>query len=96
VDSYRGYYAGISSAGRVLLGKADNGWTPLASVPMTIRPGTAYHLRVDAVGSSIRVFVDDMSTPKISMVDASYASGANGVRVFNVAATFDDVAIAHR
>lgn len=95
VDSYRGYYAGISSAGRVLLGKADNGWTPLASVPMTIRPGTAYHLRVDAVGSSIRVFVNDMSTPKISVVDASYASGANGVRVFNVAAGFDDIAIAH-
>lgn len=95
VDSYRGYYAGISS-GRVLLGKADNGWTPLASVPMTIRPGTGYHLRVDAVGSSIRVYVDDMSRPKISVVDASYASGANGVRVFNVGATFDDLAIAHR
>jgi hypothetical protein len=95
VDSYRGYYAGISSSGRVLLGKANNGWTPLASVPMTIRPGTGYHLRVEAVGSSIRVYVNDMSNPKITVVDAGYTSGATGVRVFNVSASFDDIAVAH-
>ena len=94
VDSYRGYYAGISAAGRVLLGRADNGWTPLASAPMTIRPGRAYHLRVEAVGSSITVYVD--GGRKLSATDASFASGANGVRVFNVGATFDDLAIAHR
>jgi hypothetical protein len=96
VDSYRGYYAGISGSGRVLLGRANNGWTPLASVPVTVRPGVAYHLRVEAVGSSIRVYLNDMSSPKISVVDSSYASGANGVRVFNVGAAFDNLAIAHR
>ncbi|MFL6119198.1 family 43 glycosylhydrolase [Actinophytocola sp.] len=95
VDSYRGYYAGISAAGRVLLGKADNGWTPLASAPTAIQPGRAYHLRVSALGSALRVYLDDMTTPKLAVTDASYASGANGVRVFNVAAGFDDLAIAH-
>ncbi|TDV57753.1 glycoside hydrolase family 43 protein [Actinophytocola oryzae] len=96
VDSYRGYYAGISAAGRVVLGRANNGWTPLASAPMTVRLGTAYHLRVEAVGSSIRVYVDDLATPKVAVTDTAYTSGANGVRVFNVSADFDDVAIAHR
>ncbi len=95
-DSYRGYYAGISGSGRVLLGKADNNWTQLASVPMIIRPGTSYRLRVEAVGSSIKVYVDDMSTPKIVTSDTSFTSGANGVRVFNTAATFDNVSITHR
>lgn len=94
VDSYRGYYAGISRSG-VLLGKADHGWTPLAGARMTIRPGRAYHLRVVAVGSSLRVYVDDMSRPRLEVTDSSYASGANGLRVFNAGATFDDVAIAH-
>jgi hypothetical protein len=94
VDSYRGYYAGISAAGRVLLGKADNSWTPLASSATTVRPGTAYRLRVEAVGASIRVYVDGVQ--KLSVTDASFASGANGVRVFNVGATFDDLAIGHR
>jgi glycosyl hydrolase family 43/3-keto-disaccharide hydrolase len=94
VDSYQGYYAGITTAGRVLLGRANNGWTPLASAPMTILPNTAYHLRVEAVGSSIRVYVNDGL--RLSVTDASYASGANGVRVFNAAASFDDLAVAHR
>lgn len=96
VDGYRGYYAGVSSSGRVLLGRANNSWTPLASAPMTIRPGTRYHVRVDAVGSSIRVYVNDMATPRITATDATYTSGANGVRVFNTSADFDTIAIAHR
>ncbi|MEV4313221.1 glycoside hydrolase family 43 protein [Actinocrispum sp. NPDC049592] len=95
-DSYRGYYAGISATGRVLLGKANNNWTQLASVGMTIKSGTTYHLRVEAVGSSIKVYVDDMSTAKISVTDTSYTTGADGVRVFNTAAGFDNIAIAHR
>ncbi|WP_246367615.1 family 43 glycosylhydrolase [Kibdelosporangium persicum] len=95
-DAYRGYYAGITATGRVLLGKADNNWTPLASAPMTIRPGTSYHLRVEAVGPSIKVYVNDVTTPKITTSDTSYTNGSNGVRVFNTAATFDNISIAHK
>ncbi|MBP2335883.1 GH43 family beta-xylosidase [Saccharothrix coeruleofusca] len=95
-DSYRGYYAGISAAGRVVLGKADNGWTPLASAPLTVRPGTRHHLRVQAVGSTIEVYVDDLSEPRITVTDTSFTSGANGVRVFNTAAGFDNVSVSHR
>jgi GH43 family beta-xylosidase len=92
-DSYNGYYAGISPAGRVVLGRADGSWTPLGSAPLRAAEGTTHHLRVTAVGPSIQVFVDDMSTPKISVSDAVFASGANGLRVFNAAAEFDDVAV---
>jgi hypothetical protein len=95
-DSYRGYYAGVSGSGRVVLGKAANNWTPLASAPTTIKPGTRYRLRVEAVGSSIKVFVNDMTTPKISVTDTSYANGANGVRVFNTGAAFDNLVIAKK
>jgi hypothetical protein len=95
-DSYRGYYAGLDTSGKVVLGKADNNWTALASVPMTVTTGTRYRLRVEAVGSSIKVYVDDMATPKISVTDASYTSGSDGLRVFNTAASFDNVSIARR
>ena len=95
-DSYRGYYAGVSGSGRVLLGKAANNWTPLASAPLTIKPGTRYHLRVEAVGSSIKVFVNDMTTPRISVTDTSYTTGANGVRVFATGAEFDNVVVAKK
>ena len=96
VDAYRGYYAGIAANGRVLLGKAANNWTPLASVAMPVTPGTPYRLRVEAVGSSLKVYVNDMSTPKIAVTDPTYTSGRTGVRVFSTAASFDNIALLRR
>jgi hypothetical protein len=92
-DAYRGYYAGISMSGRVVLGRADNSWTLLGSAPLTVTPGARHQLRVEAVGPSIKVYVGDMSTPRISVTDATYTGGANGVRVFHTTAAFDDIAI---
>ncbi|WP_432993348.1 family 43 glycosylhydrolase [Dactylosporangium sp. CA-233914] len=92
-DAYNGYYAGISPAGRVVLGRAANNWTQLGSANLAVAVGTTYHLRVTAVGSSIKVYVDDLANPRISVTDATYAAGADGVRVFNAAAAFDNVAI---
>ncbi|WP_328419534.1 glycoside hydrolase family 43 protein [Streptomyces sp. NBC_00443] len=92
-DSYSGYYAGISSGGKVVLGRADGGWTPLGSRESAIAPGSTHRLRVTAVGASIKVYVDDMTTPKISVTDSTYGSGATGVRVFGTAASFDNVAV---
>ena len=90
-DGYAGYYAGLSRAGRVVLGRADGSWTELGSAPLAVEEGTTYQLRVTAVGSSIAVYVDDLATPKLSVTDGTYATGANGVRVFGAAAAFDDV-----
>ena len=95
-DAYRGYYAGITGNGRVVLGKADGSWTQLASAPLTVRPNARHHLRVEAIGSTIKVYAGDLTTPRISVTDTSFASGANGVRVFNTGAAFDDFAVAHR
>ncbi|GAA2993399.1 glycoside hydrolase family 43 protein [Streptomyces fulvorobeus] len=92
-DSYSGYYAGIGPNGRVVLGRANDNWTQLGTAQMPIAPGSTHRLRVTAVGSSIRVYVDDMTTPKISVTDSTYPSGANGVRVFNTSASFDNVAV---
>ncbi|MFE7441052.1 family 43 glycosylhydrolase [Streptomyces chartreusis] len=92
-DSYSGYYAGISPSGKVVLGRANGSWTELGAARTPTAPGSTHRMRVTAVGSSIKVFVDDMKTPKISVSDGTYTSGANGVRVFNAAASFDNVAV---
>ncbi|MEV5433234.1 family 43 glycosylhydrolase [Streptomyces sp. NPDC052701] len=92
-DSYSGYYAGISASGRVVLGRADGSWTPLGTARMSLPPGSTHRLRVTAVGSSIKVYVDDLATPRISVTDGTHRSGANGVRVFDTAASFDNVAV---
>ncbi|GAA3733737.1 hypothetical protein GCM10022225_14980 [Plantactinospora mayteni] len=95
-DAYRGYYAGITPAGRVILGRADNNWTLLGSAPLPVVAGQRYHLRVVAGGSSIKVYVGDLTSPKISVTDATYPSGKSGVRVYNAAAAFDNVAITNQ
>jgi hypothetical protein len=92
-DGYNGYYAGISPAGRVVLGRAANNWTQLGTANLTVTTGTRYHLRVTAIGSSIKVYVDDMTNPKINVTDGAFASGSDGVRVFNAAAAFDNVVV---
>lgn len=92
-DSYRGYYAGISAAGRLVLGRADHGWTELASTPLAVAPGTRYHLRVEAVGPRITVYANDV---RLDATDATFTTGATGVRVFQAAAAFDTIAVARK
>ncbi|KAK3327930.1 putative glycosyl hydrolase [Cercophora scortea] len=95
VDGYSGYYVGVATAGKVILGKADGGgWTELGSASMTVTAGTQYHVRVRAVGSEMLVYVDDMASPKINITDSSYRGGKDGVRVYGVAASFDNVSVA--
>lgn len=91
-DEADGYYAGIDSAGRVVLGKQANGWTQLASTAMTINQNTTYKMKVTAEGSSIQVFVSDMTTPKISVTDSSFSRGQFGVRSYLSNAVYDNIA----
>ncbi len=89
-DSYSGYYAGIQTGVGVILGKANGSWTQLASAAMTINANTVYPVRVTARGSAIKVYVSDMTTPKISITDTTYASGGVGLRTHSTSAVFDN------
>ncbi|KAI5866541.1 carbohydrate-binding module family 66 protein [Durotheca rogersii] len=94
-DGFRGYYAGISPAGTVALGKSDAGtWTLLQEASLDIAAAAEYNLRVTAVGSEISVFVNDLAQAKITATDESFASGANGVQARNSGARFGSVSVA--
>lgn len=89
-DAYNGYYAGIDVAQqRIVLGKASNSWTILATVPFHAQAMTPYHLRVDAVGQNITVSVGNV--PVIRFGDDTYPSGAVGVRTYDVDAGWTNV-----
>lgn len=95
-DDYQGYYAGISTQGYVVLGRANHGqWTELGRVQRGVSADVAHLLRVRVTGDLIEVLLDDMSKSVISVHDETYRSGKTAVRVFYTKATFDDVVFEH-
>jgi hypothetical protein len=93
-DEYNGYYVGISNSGqKVELGKANGAWTSLKTAGMNIRANQWYQVRVVAKGANIKIYVDDMLTPKIDFNDSSFASGSIGVRSYNALAAWDDITV---
>lgn len=96
--SYEGYYAGISASGYVVLGRTGDGqggrdYKELGNVKASINPDTAHHVRVQAIGSELAIYVDDMATPKIMAKDSAYTSGMDGVQVNLAATSFDNIRI---
>jgi len=80
-DAYCGYYVGIDSANSQLqFGYANNGWHSITNVPMTFAAKTFYHLKVQAQGSRIRVFVTNTNLPVLDLRDTNFAGGMLGVR----------------
>lgn len=91
-DEYNGYYFGISSsAKRIELGKADGMWTSLKTANMDISSNQWYQIRIEAVGEAIKIYVNDMTTPKLEYSDTSFTTGCIGVRAYRAQASWDDI-----
>jgi hypothetical protein len=91
-DAYNGYYAGLQN-NRIVLGRANGSWTELSSYTMTISLNTTYHVKVEANGSSIKVYVTDMTTPKITYTDSTWTSGLIGIRTYACGAKVDNISV---
>ncbi|WP_248927241.1 family 16 glycoside hydrolase [Paenibacillus hamazuiensis] len=93
-DSLKGYGAGIDTEGLVWLGRFNNNWTPLSTVNAAIAVNTWYHMKVVVNNGNIKVYVGDMTTPKISFDDATYTNGTVGVRGgFGNSVSFDNIKV---
>ena len=80
-DAYCGYYVGINPQdSRIEFGCASNSWRSITNVPMSFDANTFYHLKVQTLGSRIRIFVTDMNQPVVDLKDATFADGMLGVR----------------
>ena len=80
-DAYCGYYAGLNpQASQLEFGYASNGWHSLSTVPMSIGTNVTYHMKVDAEGNRLRIYVTNMIAPVVDITNANYASGMIGVR----------------
>lgn len=96
VDNLQGYYAGITLAGRVQLGRLNNNWTELANkvAPIAISVNTTYRLKVVTSGPNIAVYVND--TLVLSAVDSTFTEGAIGLRTYKANSTFDNITVTEK
>ncbi len=92
-DFYQGYFVSLSAT-NVLLGKQNYSWTQLASAAGTYVVNTKYTIRVVVSGANIKVYVNDMNTPKIDYTDANpFISGKVGLRSYNANVLFDNFTV---
>lgn len=92
-DFLQGYFAGITAEG-VSLGKHNYNWTKLAAATGSYSTNRTYHLRVVTKGINIKVYVDDMETPKIDYDDPeAFITGKVGFRAHSSHVRFDNLVI---
>lgn len=102
-ENFSGYAASISpNGGNLNLGKCNGPgtWKSLGTMNISIQANTLYHMKIEAVGNRIKVYLGDMNSPKIDVTDTSspFLSGMIGVRQFSqtdsaTLAGFDNVSV---
>ncbi|RAN94206.1 pectate lyase family protein [Micromonospora noduli] len=86
------YYLALRSNNTVELKRLSGGSsTTLDSAATTVTVGTAYTLRIDVAGSSLKGYVN--GTLLTEATDSQFASGRIGVATFNASANFDSVQV---
>ncbi|MCG5470726.1 right-handed parallel beta-helix repeat-containing protein [Micromonospora sp. LAH09] len=86
------YYLALRSNNTVELKRLSGGSsTTLDSANTTVTVGTAYTLRIDVAGNSLKGYVN--GTLLTEATDSQFASGRIGVATFNASANFDNVQV---
>lgn len=86
------YYLALRSNNTVELKRLVGGsGTTLDSAAVPVAVGTAYTLRIDVAGSSLKGYVN--GTLLTEATDSQFASGRIGVATFNASANFDNVQV---
>jgi hypothetical protein len=89
VDDSNYYYLSVRSSNTVSIRKLVNGSiTVLASTALPVQIGTWYSLRIEAIGTKLRGYVNGVLVLEVD--DSSHARGATGLLTYRAAADFDD------
>ena len=90
-----GYEVLLDQAGYIRLQKTDGvQCTILEKVPLKIEVNNGYTVRVGAIGSEIKVFVDEASQPVIHVHDEAYTSGQVGLKADRAHMIFSHLTVA--
>ena len=90
-DNPHGYFLGFYNEEiRILDGKD---WSIPVRVSFVPQRGRTYHVKLEANGSSIKGYVDDMTTPVITFNDSRYTSGALALRNYRGTQYADNITV---
>ena len=86
------YYVTLRNNNTLLLRRMVNGvFTTLATVPLTVTLNRSYRVRLEAIGTRLRVFIDGNLAAEAS--DSALKQGQAGVVTFRTRADFDNVLV---
>jgi mono/diheme cytochrome c family protein len=93
VDALQGYNINFKT-NSLRLGRHDNNWRQLASVPIKLPPNQWHRVKVTLDGPRIRIYVNGASQPQIDHVDNNpLPSGLVGMRTFNADCAFRNIKV---
>jgi hypothetical protein len=91
-DDSNYYYVTLRTSGVLELRRMRNGsFTTLASTPANVVLGQKYWLRLQSIGGTHRVYLND--TPLLTARDSTLSAGTAGVITFRAATDFDNVVV---
>jgi pectate lyase len=89
VDSSNYYYVTVRNNNTISLRRLTNGVIQvLDTAPLNVAAGTAYTLRLEAIGTSLRAYVNGRLL--VEATDATIDAGRYGLVTYRTAAEFDD------
>jgi hypothetical protein len=88
VDDSNHYYVALFRDKAALRKRVNGVHSTLKEVPFTVTPGVPYRVRLEAIGSSLRLYVND--TLRAEAQDATLPTGRYGLITFNATADFDN------
>lgn len=89
IDSSNYYYVLLNKSNTVSLRKLTNGViTVLDEAPMTVQPGASYRVRFEAIGSSLRLYVNGKLMAEAE--DSAYPTGRYGLATYRTTAQYDN------
>jgi hypothetical protein len=91
-DAANYYYAALRQSNTLSLRKRVNGsYSTLASKSFPVALNRNYRLRLEAIGTRLRVFVD--GTLQLEAIDNSLSAGKTGMQMYRASADYDNVVI---
>ncbi len=86
-DAANYYYLTARSSGSLQIRKIVNGvYSTLASTPFPVTIGQPMHLRLEAIGTALRVYADGRQ--RLTVYDSSHTHGMAGVAMYRTRADF--------